>query len=1310
MDTIILSPPLKTIEYIIHVSDIHIRTGDLERSRYNEYEEVFKEFIESISKLENLEQTVLVITGDIFHHKGKIEPFGIKLSQFLLTSLLEYVDVCMICGNHDYRQDSPNTPDMIETVYENYIKQNVKTVHRAFYLNQTGYYIYNNICFSVVSVKDTLKKYNTVGRNDTIDAFPPRIDCENIDYSIALFHGTLFYNSYQLDWFKGYEYAILGDNHSMKWSIDDGLMWGYSGSLIQQDFGERFMEHGYFIWKLREKRMTFTKVFNNYGYCSVKEIKGKLFAYIKKNTWFELCMIENFPQHVSFRIFSNDIMPKLTEFCCSKNITPLSITQWVEETYTCQDTKPRPETDLEELNTTDKWFEYLHKYADIEKYKNFINHPELLKLPETPENIKKYKERNDKIQKAIDEYTNETTKVHNTIYRVELVDMKWSYLMCYGENNHFNFEAIENEIALLNGKNAIGKSSFLDVICIALYGEPTKMRNLVNGKKYTDKIIHDKRPSNKTAPSVKLQFKKNGCRYELFRSFGVQSSKVKEHAIHQTKVQLCTIEDTTKTIICEGCTMVDRWVEEHIGNIEDILMSIMICQTDLNNFFHLKQDDQKNILDKALRLHTVSLYGKILRESVLAHSDIITQLKTAKQTVLDIYPKDTQETYVDASEKEQWRDEILKHITKIIKEEDIVVNIDFLFNESSIAYIEENLKQQLSCEDNEMTIVYREKMLQIHKQLEGLTEIDDDIMLYEKWKNKYEAFLLKEPKCEVNMEWIHRMLQNYNSWVQEGNVYCDDFPEVEKRLLEFVKMEQPLKKPAFHPQSCPITEKEYNDYKKAYLKLMDNRVVKNRTEPEYKEWFERFKTFKGNTTFDIQKAEKRLKLYVAKIEKYNEKKQLEKELKELEGVEFNHECWACSKNPFSIKKTVLLEKFKKYNEKTTEDTVIRWKQVVRDTTIEIENYTEAIKNKAVFEKEEAYWKDILETWSKYDKWKLETDRLMDDIQYYENYTYSQLWKKYKSQEETHSKLFEEYHSKKDRYAEKIEWDNLLQKIEKYKQVYELYEIWKTEHTVITHKLNTYEQSIEKRKLQKEYTHCENNYRTYKRRADILTSYENNRNMFYSSKLHKVDKELKILLEQKSKYDAQNEIIKKHKSSLEKLEQCEMIYEDRIAKIKELELLFIGDKISNDGYKEWIYKNQVIPLINNEMNNFLKMFENFTFEMTIEKKNFIYMIYDRNCTVPLDKASGYQNFIIGLAFRIILTRIGAVGQKLKHLFIDEGFTACDSVNIEKVPLLLRSILEYGSYKSIVIMSHLDSVRDCASINIHIERKEPFSYIR
>lgn len=1299
MDTIILSRETTDIEYVIHVSDIHIRTGDLEKSRYIEYEDVFKEFILSVSKLENLDKSVLVITGDIFHHKGKIEPSGIKLSQSLLTSLLDYVDVCMICGNHDYRQDSPDIPDMIETIYENYINQTVKTKHRAFYLNRTGYYHYNNIAFSVVNIKDTLKKYNTVGRNEELIVFPPAQGSKM--YNIALFHGTIFYNSYQLDWFEGYEYVMMGDNHTMKWAIEkETMLWGYAGSLIQQDFGERFMEHGYLVWKLKDKSISFYNVFNDYGFCSVKEIDKKVFAFIKKNTWVELCNIPKFPSKVAFRVFSKDCVPLLEAFCNSKNIKPSSITYWHSGEATIEEkpTKGGETGFLEELNTTDKWFEYIGKHTDIEKYKDFILHPELLKLPDAPEDIiKKHKERNDKIQKLIDEYVSETTKVHKSVHRVELLDMKWSYLMCYGENNHFNFEAISNEIALLNGKNAVGKSSFLDVICIALYGEPTKMRNLVNGKKYTDKIIHDRRPVNKTAPSVKLQFKTMGKIYEIFRSFGLQSSKVKEHSILQTKVQI--FEDGE--LICEGSTLVDKWIESHIGNIEDILMSIMICQTDLNNFFHLKQDDQKNILDKALRLDTVSLYGKILREAVLAHNDMCTQLKTAKQTLLSFFPKDATfiETHIDTTEKEVWRSEILKHITRIIKEDEIVVNIDFVYNESEIVYIEENLKQHLSCEDNELAIINREKYENATKLLETMKAVEivkDDEVLYEKWKSKHEAFLLKEPKCEVNMEWIQSTLKKYNEWVYTD---CSDYPEVEKRLLNFVKIEKPLKKPTMHPLSCPITEAEYNDYKKKYRHMMDNRIIKNRTPEEYKEWCANWK----ETDIDIDKITKRLKLYSGKIEKYNE-------AIELKDVEFNHDCWACKKNPFSIKKMALLEKYKNMNLTENKSLFEKWKGIVEECKEQMSEYNEYLKKKEVYEKEKIYWKDILATWDKYDKWKLDSDRILDDIEYYENYTYSQLWKKYKTQEDTHSKLLEEYHLKKKGYTEKLEWDSVLSKIEKYKGIYELYEVWNEEHKILLAKLNRYELSIKKRQLQSEVEVYKTEYFYRKKRADILSKYHNDKNMFYSYKLHKVDKELKILMDEKSKHDANNEIIKKHKTSLDKLVALEDVYSDRIAKIKELELLFMGDKVSSDGYKEWIYKNQVIPLINNEMNAFLMMFEDFTFQMTYEKKNFIYMIEDRGNLPTLDKASGYQNFIIGLAFRIILTRIGAIGQQLKHLFIDEGFTACDSVNIEKVPVMLKSILKYGDYESILIMSHLDSVRDCSSIHINIERKDPFSYIR
>lgn len=70
----------------------------------------------------------------------------------------------------------------------------------------------------------------------------------------------------------------------------------------------------------------------------------------------------------------------------------------------------------------------------------------------------------------------------------------------------------------------------------------------------------------------------------------------------------------------------------------------------------------------------------------------------------------------------------------------------------------------------------------------------------------------------------------------------------------------------------------------------------------------------------------------------------------------------------------------------------------------------------------------------------------------------------------------------------------------------------------------------------------------------------------------------------------------------------------------------------------------------------------------------------------------------------------MGQNVRHLFIDEGFTACDVMNIEKVPLLLKSIMTFGAYRSIILMSHLEQVRDAASVRVQIERQGVFSKIQ
>ena len=70
----------KQINYIYHLADIHIRPLE----RHNEYREVFNNLYEYLKIQNNLEESLIVICGDIIHEKDKLTPELIILFRELL--------------------------------------------------------------------------------------------------------------------------------------------------------------------------------------------------------------------------------------------------------------------------------------------------------------------------------------------------------------------------------------------------------------------------------------------------------------------------------------------------------------------------------------------------------------------------------------------------------------------------------------------------------------------------------------------------------------------------------------------------------------------------------------------------------------------------------------------------------------------------------------------------------------------------------------------------------------------------------------------------------------------------------------------------------------------------------------------------------------------------------------------------------------------------------------------------------------------------------------------------------------------------
>ena len=146
------------MDAIIHISDIHIRAGGHDKARYTEYLSVFNNLFLSLAEQDCIKTrtSVIVVTGDLFHHKNKLEPYGLELSLHLLRGLASLAPVFVIRGNHDYRQDVPKERDMISALMSYQIPD-------VTYLDKTGVYTHLNLSFGLVAIQDTLLYGSTSG-------------------------------------------------------------------------------------------------------------------------------------------------------------------------------------------------------------------------------------------------------------------------------------------------------------------------------------------------------------------------------------------------------------------------------------------------------------------------------------------------------------------------------------------------------------------------------------------------------------------------------------------------------------------------------------------------------------------------------------------------------------------------------------------------------------------------------------------------------------------------------------------------------------------------------------------------------------------------------------------------------------------------------------------------------------------------------------------------------------------------------------------------------------------------------------------
>ena len=133
----------------------------------------------------------------------------------------------------------------------------------------------------------------------------------------------------------------------------------------------------------------------------------------------------------------------------------------------------------------------------------------------------------------------------------------------------------------------------------------------------------------------------------------------------------------------------------------------------------------------------------------------------------------------------------------------------------------------------------------------------------------------------------------------------------------------------------------------------------------------------------------------------------------------------------------------------------------------------------------------------------------------------------------------------------------------------------------------------------------------------------------------------------------------------------------------------------------------LPVINNEIAKILTNIVNFdVFLENDGNKLDIYIKHPRFEPRPLELGSGAEKTISAMAIRLALLNVSSL-PKGNVFILDEPGTALDEENMEGFVRILDMVKDY--FKTVLLISHLDSLKDCVDTQIVIDKKEGFAHI-
>ena len=133
----------------------------------------------------------------------------------------------------------------------------------------------------------------------------------------------------------------------------------------------------------------------------------------------------------------------------------------------------------------------------------------------------------------------------------------------------------------------------------------------------------------------------------------------------------------------------------------------------------------------------------------------------------------------------------------------------------------------------------------------------------------------------------------------------------------------------------------------------------------------------------------------------------------------------------------------------------------------------------------------------------------------------------------------------------------------------------------------------------------------------------------------------------------------------------------------------------------------LPYINEEISKILTNIVEFeVFITNNEDKLDIFIKHPKHDPRPLEMGSGAEKTIASMAIRLAFLTVSSL-PKSDLFILDEPGTALDEDNMEGFVRILEMIK--GDFKTVLLISHLDNLKDCVDMQINIERKSGYAHV-